>query len=155
MADAVLEKRGDDGADHAGDRDHRNKQHQFHLSESKLLGKFARVKNNHRHARAIKQRGNHQQREIAVLADVAQRVGESAKPGDDQILPRQFAFSDRWLLQPNDRRDGERDEPESGKDEKWPPAFHRLKTTGEHPISVALHTDVVVEINVAVAGEHA
>ena len=30
-----------------------------------------------------------------------------------------------------------------------------LKTTGEHPISVALHTDVVVEINVAVAGEHA
>jgi large subunit ribosomal protein L9 len=30
-----------------------------------------------------------------------------------------------------------------------------LKTTGDHPISVALHTDVVVEINVAVAGEHA
>jgi large subunit ribosomal protein L9 len=30
-----------------------------------------------------------------------------------------------------------------------------LKTTGEHPVSVALHTDVVVEITVAVAGEAA
>jgi large subunit ribosomal protein L9 len=30
-----------------------------------------------------------------------------------------------------------------------------LKTTGDHPISVALHTDVVVEIMVAVLGEHA
>ena len=30
-----------------------------------------------------------------------------------------------------------------------------LKTTGDHPISVALHTDVVVEITVAVLGEHA
>jgi large subunit ribosomal protein L9 len=30
-----------------------------------------------------------------------------------------------------------------------------LKTTGDHPISVALHTDVVVEIVVAVLGEHA
>jgi large subunit ribosomal protein L9 len=30
-----------------------------------------------------------------------------------------------------------------------------LKTTGEHPVAVALHTDVVVEITVAVAGEAA
>ncbi len=30
-----------------------------------------------------------------------------------------------------------------------------LKTTGDHPILVALHTDVVVEITVAVLGEHA
>lgn len=30
-----------------------------------------------------------------------------------------------------------------------------LKTTGEHPLSVALHTDVVVEVNVVVTGEHA
>jgi len=30
-----------------------------------------------------------------------------------------------------------------------------LKTTGDHPISVALHTDVVVEITVSVLGEHA
>ena len=30
-----------------------------------------------------------------------------------------------------------------------------LKTTGEHPLSVALHTDVVVELNVVVTGEHA
>lgn len=30
-----------------------------------------------------------------------------------------------------------------------------LKTTGDHSISVALHTDVVVEITVAVLGEHA
>jgi large subunit ribosomal protein L9 len=30
-----------------------------------------------------------------------------------------------------------------------------LKTTGEHPVSVALHTDVVVEITIAVAGEAA
>ena len=30
-----------------------------------------------------------------------------------------------------------------------------LKTTGDHPISVALHTDVVVEITVAVLGDHA
>ncbi|HEX9171372.1 MAG TPA: 50S ribosomal protein L9 [Telluria sp.] len=30
-----------------------------------------------------------------------------------------------------------------------------LKTTGEHPIAVALHTDVVVEITVAVVGEAA
>ena len=30
-----------------------------------------------------------------------------------------------------------------------------LKTTGDHPISVVLHTDVVVEITVAVLGEHA
>ena len=30
-----------------------------------------------------------------------------------------------------------------------------LKTTGDHAISVALHTDVVVEITVAVLGEHA
>ncbi len=30
-----------------------------------------------------------------------------------------------------------------------------LKTVGEHPVSVALHTDVVVEINVAVVGEQA
>jgi large subunit ribosomal protein L9 len=29
-----------------------------------------------------------------------------------------------------------------------------LKTTGEHALSVALHTDVVVEITVAVIGEH-
>jgi len=29
-----------------------------------------------------------------------------------------------------------------------------LKTTGEHALSVALHTDVVVEIMVAVIGEH-
>ncbi len=28
-----------------------------------------------------------------------------------------------------------------------------LKTVGEHPVSVALHTDVVVEINVVVVGE--
>ncbi len=28
-----------------------------------------------------------------------------------------------------------------------------LKTVGEHPVSVALHTDVVIEINVAVIGE--
>jgi large subunit ribosomal protein L9 len=30
-----------------------------------------------------------------------------------------------------------------------------LKTVGDHPISVALHTDVVVEVTVAVLGEHA
>jgi len=30
-----------------------------------------------------------------------------------------------------------------------------LKTVGDHPVSVALHTDVVVEVTVAVAGEHA
>ena len=30
-----------------------------------------------------------------------------------------------------------------------------LKTTGEHPVAVALHTDVVVEIVVAVVGEQA
>jgi large subunit ribosomal protein L9 len=30
-----------------------------------------------------------------------------------------------------------------------------LKTVGEHAISVALHTDVVVEITVAVLGDHA
>jgi large subunit ribosomal protein L9 len=30
-----------------------------------------------------------------------------------------------------------------------------LKTTGEHPVAVALHTDVVVEITIAVTGEAA
>ncbi len=30
-----------------------------------------------------------------------------------------------------------------------------LKTVGDHPVSVALHTDVVVEVVVAVLGEHA
>ena len=30
-----------------------------------------------------------------------------------------------------------------------------LKTTGEHPVSVALHTDVVVEVTVAVVGDAA
>jgi large subunit ribosomal protein L9 len=30
-----------------------------------------------------------------------------------------------------------------------------LKTTGEHPVAVALHTDVVVEITIAVVGEAA
>jgi large subunit ribosomal protein L9 len=30
-----------------------------------------------------------------------------------------------------------------------------LKTTGDHSLTVALHTDVVVEINVAVIGEQA
>ena len=30
-----------------------------------------------------------------------------------------------------------------------------LKTTGEHPVAVALHTDVIVEITVAVVGEAA
>ena len=30
-----------------------------------------------------------------------------------------------------------------------------LKTTGDHPVSVALHTDVLVEINVTVYGETA
>jgi large subunit ribosomal protein L9 len=30
-----------------------------------------------------------------------------------------------------------------------------LKSVGDHPISVALHTDVVVEVTVAVLGEHA
>ena len=30
-----------------------------------------------------------------------------------------------------------------------------LKTVGEHPLSVAIHTDVVVEVNVVVTGEHA
>ncbi|GAA4012005.1 50S ribosomal protein L9 [Actimicrobium antarcticum] len=30
-----------------------------------------------------------------------------------------------------------------------------LKTTGDHPVSVALHTDVVVEVTVAVLGQHA
>jgi large subunit ribosomal protein L9 len=30
-----------------------------------------------------------------------------------------------------------------------------LKTVGEHPVAVALHTDVVVEITIAVAGEAA
>ena len=30
-----------------------------------------------------------------------------------------------------------------------------LKTTGDHPLTVALHTDVAVEINVAVLGEQA
>ena len=30
-----------------------------------------------------------------------------------------------------------------------------LKTTGEHPVSVALHTDVVVEITISVVGEAA
>ena len=30
-----------------------------------------------------------------------------------------------------------------------------LKTVGEHAVSVALHTDVVVEIKIAVVGEHA
>ncbi len=30
-----------------------------------------------------------------------------------------------------------------------------LKAVGEHPLSVALHTDVVVEVNVVVTGEHA
>jgi large subunit ribosomal protein L9 len=29
-----------------------------------------------------------------------------------------------------------------------------LKTTGEHPLAVSLHTDVVVDINVVVVGEH-
>lgn len=30
-----------------------------------------------------------------------------------------------------------------------------IKTTGEHPVSVSLHTDVAVELTVAVQGEHA
>ena len=30
-----------------------------------------------------------------------------------------------------------------------------LKTVGDHPIAVALHTDVVVEVTVSVLGEHA
>ena len=30
-----------------------------------------------------------------------------------------------------------------------------LKTVGDHPISVALHTDVIVEVTVSVLGEHA
>jgi large subunit ribosomal protein L9 len=30
-----------------------------------------------------------------------------------------------------------------------------LKTTGEHPVSVALHTDVVVDVTIAVVGEAA
>ncbi|MDO8304480.1 50S ribosomal protein L9 [Herminiimonas sp.] len=30
-----------------------------------------------------------------------------------------------------------------------------LKTTGEHLVSVALHTDVVVDVTIAVIGEHA
>ncbi|WP_423681902.1 MULTISPECIES: 50S ribosomal protein L9 [unclassified Undibacterium] len=30
-----------------------------------------------------------------------------------------------------------------------------LKTTGDHAVSVALHTDVVVNVNVSVVGEHA
>jgi large subunit ribosomal protein L9 len=30
-----------------------------------------------------------------------------------------------------------------------------LKTVGDHPISVSLHTDVVVDLTVAVLGEHA
>jgi large subunit ribosomal protein L9 len=30
-----------------------------------------------------------------------------------------------------------------------------LKTTGEHPVSVSLHTDVVVDVTVAVQGEAA
>ena len=30
-----------------------------------------------------------------------------------------------------------------------------IKTTGEHPISVSLHTDVAVDLTVAVQGEHA
>jgi large subunit ribosomal protein L9 len=30
-----------------------------------------------------------------------------------------------------------------------------LKTVGDHAVSVALHTDVVVEVTVAVLGEHA
>jgi len=30
-----------------------------------------------------------------------------------------------------------------------------LKTVGDHPISVALHTDVVVEVTISVLGEHA
>lgn len=30
-----------------------------------------------------------------------------------------------------------------------------LKVVGDHPVSVALHTDVVVEITIAVLGEHA
>ncbi|MES2104526.1 MAG: 50S ribosomal protein L9 [Pseudomonadota bacterium] len=30
-----------------------------------------------------------------------------------------------------------------------------LKTVGDHPVSVALHTDVVVEVTVSVLGEHA
>jgi large subunit ribosomal protein L9 len=30
-----------------------------------------------------------------------------------------------------------------------------LKTTGEHPVAVALHTDVVVDVTVAVVGEAA
>jgi large subunit ribosomal protein L9 len=30
-----------------------------------------------------------------------------------------------------------------------------LKTVGDHPISVALHTDVAVDVTVAVLGEHA
>ena len=30
-----------------------------------------------------------------------------------------------------------------------------LKTVGDHPVSVALHTDVVIEITIAVLGEHA
>ena len=29
-----------------------------------------------------------------------------------------------------------------------------LKTTGEHPLAVSLHTDVVVDVNVVVVGEH-
>ncbi|MCU1441748.1 MAG: rplI, partial [Rhodoglobus sp.] len=30
-----------------------------------------------------------------------------------------------------------------------------LKTAGNHPVSVALHTDVVVEVTIAVIGDHA
>ena len=30
-----------------------------------------------------------------------------------------------------------------------------IKTTGEHPVTVSLHTDVAVELTVAVQGEHA
>jgi large subunit ribosomal protein L9 len=30
-----------------------------------------------------------------------------------------------------------------------------LKTVGDHPVSVALHTDVVVEVTISVLGEHA
>ena len=29
-----------------------------------------------------------------------------------------------------------------------------LKVVGDHPVSVALHTDVVVDVTVAVLGEH-
>lgn len=132
MAKPVLKEHRDDRADDAGNGDYGNEKDQRDLVKSVFHRELAGEKDHHAHRRAVKQRSEKQDREIALAGGVTNRICKPTESSGEHILTGRRLRFDVGFAQPEHRRDGKSDEPKTGENEKRPPVIGGFKFQSEH-----------------------